>query len=320
MFQKLKDLKTLTGSQEVMCNGSVKEEITKTGKPYLNFTLSDDDTTIYLKIWSNHDKYKEIQEIKNQSLLQINISFDGVKNGYDQYTLEDFKVLTRPSLIDCVDIIVLKDELINIIKTEIEDEEIKKLIQDLFKDTSFNEKIFTAPLTEKSGYSFKGGLLAHIVRKCELSLAIADIYDKWEYNKDGFNAKLNKSVLIASSILSDIGSVFCLDIIDDAVVKTFKGNLNESSYYSAKILIDLLKDSEMLDEKKDYLEHVVTSAKGRLSYGAINTPRTKEANVYHYIQRIDSLMGNFEYMERTSFGEFSKLGEKLYCNVNFDEL
>ena len=130
--------------------------------------------------------------------------------------------------------------------------------------------------------------------------------------------------MLGASILSDVGVALCYELVDEVPTKTFKGNLNETSYYSAKILLDLLKDSKMTEEKKDCLEHVITSSKGRLSYGALNTPRTKEANVFHYIERIDTLMGNFEYMDKIALSEFSKLGagenQKQYCIVDFDEL
>lgn len=320
MFQKITSLKKLKGVQEVLCNGNVSEEIGKSGKPYLNLILSDDNDNISIKIWNNDGRYESISKIPINSLLEVKVEYTGVKNGYDQYILHDYKIQTRPSLTDCVEIEGLKDELREIISNEIDNEEIKDLIFDLFKDEKLKELIFSAPLTEKSGYSFKGGLLAHIVRTCRLTLVISDVYDNWKFNKDGFNAKLNKSVLLASAILHDVGVGVTLEIVDDVVRKTYKGNLNESSYYSAKILIDLLKESKILDEKKDYLEHVVTSAKGKLAYGALNTPRSKEAVVFHEIERIDSVMGNFEFMDRVSFGEFAKLGEKQYCLIDFNEI
>ena len=320
MYQKLKNLKSLKGSQKVLCNVSVKEELTKTAKPYLNMILFDEDTKISIKVWNNDDRYEELSKIPQNSLAEAEVTFEGVNKGYDNYSLQTLTTLSTPSLIDCVEIEPLKNELREIIRVEFENEDIKEIILNLFKNNDLKEKIFTSPLTEKSGYSFKGGLLAHIVRNCKLTIAICDVFDNWNYNKEDMNEKLNKDILLGACILSDIGSAFCLEIIDDVVGKTFKGNLNESSFYTCKVLVDLLKESSMPESQKDYFEHVITSSKGKLIYGAINTPRSKEANVFHYIERIDTLMGNFEFMKRIAFSDFSKIGEKQYCVVDFDEI
>ena len=67
--------------------------------------------------------------------------------------------------------------------------------------------------------------------------------------------------------------------------------------------------------------HVVTSSRGSKSYGAINTPRTKEANIFHEIERIDSQMGLFEQLERTTVGgNFVKQFDKTYCLEDYDNL
>jgi 3'-5' exoribonuclease len=310
---KIKDLKTNKGAHSILTNVTVTEEITKTNKKYLKVILDDGDKAVIM-IWDNDAKYEEYKKLGENALIEANLEFIKTNSaGYDEFKIHDFTLKKRPSLTDCVEIERLKSELRQILSS-IENKELKSIAYSLCKNKELLEKLFLAPATEKSAYSFRGGLLAHIVRTCKSVEAIASVYNNWDFNKGGFNEGLDKDLLIICAILHDVGKIDYYEFNGDTVQKTFKGELLEDSYMSAIILRDVLNNSKLTEEQKVLIEHAVISAKGTLNFGALTTPRTKEANVFHMLERIDSMMGNFEYMKRVSLGDdFQKLHEKQYC-------
>lgn len=317
---KIRDLKSNKGVQTVLTNLSVVEDMTKTKKPYLKLTFDDGDKAVIM-VWDSDPNYEDYKALGENALVEAQLEYVKTNSaGYDEFKLHGYVKKDRPSLIDCVDIESLKNELRTII-SNMGNEDLKSIAFELCKDKALLESLFTAPATEKSAYSFKGGLLAHIVRVCKSAIALSEVYNAWNFNKGGFNEALDTDLLIVCALLHDIGKVYAYEFNGETVQKTFKGELLEDSYISATILREILDKCSLSDEQKILIEHAVTSSKGTLSFGALNTPRTKEANVFHCLERIDSMMGNFEYMQRVSLGnEFQKLHEKQYCLVNFEDM
>lgn len=317
---KIKELKNNKGVQTVLTNLSVTESITKTGKPYLKLEFDDGDKAIIM-VWDTDPNYEEYKALGENALVEAQLEYLKTNaQGYEEFKLHGYVKKERPSLVDCVEIDLLKDELRNII-SNMENEDLKNIAFELCKDKDLLEKLFSAPATEKSAYSFKGGLLAHIVRVCKSALALSEVYNAWNFNKGGFNETLDTDLLIVCALFHDLGKIETYKIHGETVEKTFQGELLEDSYVSAKILREVLEKCSLTEEQKILIEHAVTSSKGTLSFGALNIPRTKEANVFHCLERIDSMMGNFEYMQRVSLGnEFQKLHEKQYCLVNFFDM
>lgn len=317
---KIKELKTNKGVQTVLANLSVTESTTKTKKPFLKMEFDDGDKAIIM-VWDTDPNYEEYKSLGENALVEVKLEYVKTNSaGYDEFKLHSYIKKDRPSLMDCVEIDLLKNELRNII-TNMENEDLRNVAFTLCQDKDLLESLFNAPATEKSAYSFKGGLLAHIVRVSKTAIALGGVYNAWNFNKGGFNETLDTDLLIVCALLHDIGKVYAYEINGETVQKTFKGELLEDSYISATILREVLGKCSLSEEQKVLIEHAVTSSKGTLSFGALNTPRTKEANVFHCIERIDSMMGNFEYMQRVSLGnEFQKLHEKQYCLVNFEDM
>lgn len=319
---RIKDLKSNKGVQEILANLTVTEDMTKNGvpRPYLKLEF-DDGSKVKVNVWESNPKYAEYKALGRNALVEAKIEFIKTSvEGYDEYVIHNITKKERASLTDCVEIDKLKNELRNII-TNMKSEPLKNVAFTLCQDKTLLEQLFNAPATEKSAYSFKGGLLAHIVRVSKMGIALGEVYNAWNFNKGGFNETLDADLLIVCALLHDIGKVKSYTINNEMVEKTFEGELLEDSYISAKILKDILDKCELSQEQKVLIEHAVTSSKGTLSFGALNTPRTKEANVFHCIERIDSMMGNFEYMQRLSVGnEFQKLNDKQYCLVDFDDM
>lgn len=320
---KIKDLKQ-AGNGKLLSNLKVEEAVAKNGNPFLKMNFDDGSDKAVVLIWSNDSQFETYKAFTKEGNLLVEAEMEFIStnsNGYDEFKIHGITKKERMSTFDCVEIEELINDFRDIVKN-MKDAPLKKLTYTLLHNRELLNKLFEAPATEKSAYSFKGGLLAHIVRVCKCAEALASVYNNWNYNKNNTNEKINVDLLIVCAIFHDIGKIETYYFDNETVKKTFKGELLEDSCVSNQILRDTMAKCELSEEQKVLIEHAVSSSKGTLSFGALNTPRTKEANVFHLLERIDVMMGNFEYMQRISFGEneFQRLFDKNYCILDFKDV
>lgn len=323
---RLSEVKNSENKVTLNCQLLITEEKTQKNDNYLKLEFSD-RTKLYINIFNSNKKYNEYRSLGLNKLLyvEIEIQFRGLNNqGFEEYNLYSIKKLEQPSLIDCVDIPALIDEL-RVICASIKDKNLRELIFAMcrYKNKELLNKLFECPVTEKSAYSFKGGTLAHIVRTCKLCDAIGGVYNSWNFNLNKINETVNIDLLKTITIFHDLGKAEKYYFENNQINKTFKGELLSDSELSIDLFRDIVKSSgiQMLEEQIVLIEHAIASSKGKTELGAILDPRTKEAEVFASIERIECTMGNYEYMRRISIGdEFQKLFNKQYYTTNYEDL
>lgn len=307
---------------------SYKEEMTKPKNgqpsPFLRASIDDNSNKFYTMIWSSSDMFEKMKEFQNGDYIEAEILVEkeaDAKNIYISGSIKSMKKIEPVGIKGVVDVEKLRNELREEVAS-IENENINKLITNVLSRSDIRGVYFTAPATEKSGYSHEGGVLAHMVRLIRLSKAFANIYNEWENNIDGYKVKLNIDLLKACAILHDIGKLKAYKFNGSKVVKTKEGELFEDSYLGAKILIEELPKVELLEEERLLLEHAVTSSKDKLAFGSLNSARTAEAIAFHNIEKLDGQMANFEYLFRTALSgdEFVKLFDKVLYLGLFEEV
>lgn len=322
---RLNELKTSNQAEVVRCQLMISEEKTTKGDNYLKLEFSD-RTKVYINIFNSNPKYQDYVNLglNKLMLVDVKLEYKGTNNqGFDEYNLYDITKVTQPSLVDCVDIQRLIAEL-RVIVGNIKDVNLRTLVFAMctYQNQTLLNKLFECPVTEKSAYSFKGGTLAHIVRTCKLCDVIANVYNTWDFNLGGYNETLNVDLLKTIAIFHDLGKAEKYYFENEVIQKTFKGELLTDAEISVDIFRDVLNISNaaLSDEQKVILEHAIASAKGKIDNGAITDPRTKEAEIFAAIERIECTMGNFEHLQRTNIGDnFQKLFNKQYYTENFDE-
>ena len=312
---KLAEVKQNKGQQKITANLLVSQ------KPnYLRLEFSD-STRIVMNIFSDNKNYEELCKLEKDKLLLVDatIEYKGPNSaGYDQYELTALSTKERPSLMDVVEIEKLKTELRNEIM-ELQTPELKELLFAFCKDKDFLNKFFDAPCTEKSAYSFHGGILAHTVRLCKLIENISETFENWDFNKGGFNGTIDEELLKTIAIFHDAGRALSYQIVDEKIEKTMEGELLSSTELSIKLLNKLVDENELsiTEEQLILLTHAI-SASGSNSQCA---PRTKEALVFNMIEKMDTIIGNFEYMDKVSIeDDYFRLLDKQYCLINFEDV
>lgn len=323
---RLNDIKNCTNKVKLNCQLLITEERTQKGDNFLKLEFSD-RTKLYINIFNSNTRYSEYRNLGLNKLLyvEIEIEFRGVNNqGYEEYNLYSVTKLEQPSLVDCVNIQNLIDEL-RIICSGIQDKNLRELVFAMcrYKNKEILNKLFECPVTEKSAYSFKGGTLAHIVRTCKLCEAIGTVYNSWNFNLNGVNENVNIDLLKTIAIFHDLGKAEKYYFENNVIQKTFKGELLSDAEISVNLFRDIVKTSNitLLEDQLILIEHAIASSKGKTELGAILDPKTKEAEIFASIERIECTMGNYEYMQRISIGdEFQKLLNKKYYTVDYNDL
>jgi Predicted HD-superfamily hydrolase len=291
-------------------------------KPYFNMSINDKSSKMYVMVWNDSPHFETMKSYSDGDFIEaeVKIEKDGSNNNpYITGFLNSIKKIEPLGVRNVVDAKSLKDELIKEWK-EMKHPVMAQLVQNVLKREDVKNALYTTPNSEKAEYSFESGTLAHIIRVIRIAKAISMIYDQWEFNVDGYNTKINIDLLKTCAILHDLGTMRAFRFEGNKIVKTKEGELFEDSYLGAKILIEELPKVELLEDERILIEHCVTSSHGKLNFGALNTPRTREADAFQCIERLDTLMGKYEFSDRTSFSgeEFIKMFDKTLFLGIFD--
>lgn len=292
--------KNLEKGQEVVVHGHFTKEEKETKKlsPYFLVKLTNDiGDILYARIWSDHAMYGICSELANEVYVEAEI----IVTDKGEYINIDIRNIKQTEKIEeiVVDINGLKEELKNHIRT-IRDKRFRSLINALFKRDDVSTNYFSSPCTLVSGYNFTGGLLAHTVRLIQLTDAIANIYGGWMYNVDGIKATISRDLLVTAAMLQDIGKIRYFKKENDKYVKSFEGEMFESTYITLKMILEEMNKLDLTEEEKQLFEHVIGSTNGQLSYGATHSPRSKDAVAFHYIKNLDVHMAQFETLMRNT--------------------
>lgn len=327
-MEKVIKISELKKGEKVNLNGdvTVNEKIAKNGGKYKSLKIEDTSGVAYAVIFDNDKLFFKIQ--KKSFYAGITACVNSVKDSTSKYntlTLLDIKEIERNDVDNIVNIESLKTFLSETIKN-IKNPGFKELLYNLFKREDINPKFFEVPASEKTGYSFRGGLLVRVVRLIKLSKAIKKVYDEMNFNLDGINTKLNEELLITASILSEVGRVKQYVITSDKKIeKTNEGKLFDMEHISNKIICEELQKIEGLlgEEEKLLLEHVTASVLGGVfpSSTVSTVPRTKEAFAFSLISFLDRKLADIEFLER-DFGkvDFAELFGKVICLQQIEEV
>ena len=317
----LQEIKT-KGKGTLLASFSAEQSVAKNKKNFLKIKLKTDSDTIYINLFEDNAMYEGLKAIPDNAILELSVIYEGKNCGYENYSIESYTIKRKEKITKVIDLKEMKAELKkHLEKIKKEDLTLYELIISVYADEDIKPKIYDSPCSESSAYSFRSGYIAHVVRLCELTDAICSVYNNWDFNIDGNNIRLSNSVIKTASLLHDIGKILSLEINEDnTIVKNFEGQLHEDSLLGLEKILEYVRSSKLTKEQKSMFIHIVSSSKEKQSYGALETPRNPEAVVFSALEKIDSIMGQFEQMKREALGEFYQQYQKNYCLLNYSDL
>ncbi len=309
----------ITENQKVDSTFLVKSKsqaMGKTGKPYVYLKLSDKAGEIKGYIWDNVDKLAplfetgDIIKVKSKSSLfqnelQLNIT-EIEKIDSKNLAAEDAALFFKSSKND---IESMYNDLKTVLKENLTDEYIIRLVDKFLEDENYVKLLKTLPAAKSIHHAYIGGLLEHTLSMLKIGVFLAEHYKKY----------VIKDVLLTAIFLHDAGKIEELKI---------KNNVTEYSD-EGRLLGHIVLGSSAVDRKiseingfpenlKLILIHGIISHHGEMEYGSPKRPKTTEAFLLHYIDNMDSKVNQIadfiENGDNALWSQYSKPLDRYLLN------
>lgn len=200
---------------------------------------------------------------------------------------------------------------------------LRALCQRVLDDASLHMAFRDAPAAKSMHHAYVGGLVDHVLSLCELTKSVLDSYrrdERWPGGDAEF--QLSEDILIAAAIWHDIGKTRELAWAT-AIGYTPEGSLVGHVVIGLQMLDchrtvfwDAVDDDGSEKHRRiwAHLTHIVASHHGRMEWGAAKTPASREAQLFHLCDMVDSRMGAFdaldaEKIDTDGFGSWAKTTE-----------
>ena len=165
---------------------------------------------------------------------------------------------------------------------QITDKDYHRLVDFVFENAAFMERFRRAPSAVSMHQAYIGGLLEHTLCVVRNALKMADNYPM-----------ANRSLLIASGLLHDIGKVIEFNY-DKKIAYSDAGRLlGHISIGNAMVECHCAQLEAFPPAKKVLLQHIVLSHHGLLEYGSPKRPSTLEALILHHADLLDAQLSNY---------------------------
>ncbi len=278
---------------------------TKSGKPYLQITLTDAIDQFSLKIWENLPQFSAIQSIDLDSFIRL--EGDWIQN---QYGIDanrwQFRILNEGEiqnfLIGDPETSKLQaNDWNDIVKltSSISDPRLNQLCALFIAEHGL--KFRRTAAARKNHHARRGGMVEHVAQMMRSAVALSGVYPE-----------LNQDLLIAGVLFHDSGKLWENTYDERGFTQAYDMQGEMLGHIPLGLsLVDKLWDKmisscvatattwEKLTPKNDevriHLLHLIASHHGTLEFGSPTLPRTPEAQVLHHIDNIDA---KFEMMKQ----------------------
>lgn len=262
--------------------------LTKRGDPFLTLTLADASASVDSVLFSDHSAYGVISDpevvyvavrgaIENHAVYGLRLVIEQIRpvieddreRGFD----EALMVPATPYDIDA-----LWSEALELIDG-LADEALRETVRGIFLE--HEETLRRAPAARNIHQAYRGGLLEHSVMVARDAEYYARKYPE-----------LDADLLLAGALTHDLGKL--VELTDEPPYDyTDDGRLLGHLYQGARMIERAAAETDLEPERARMLVHLILSHHGEREYGAVTTPKTREAVVLHYLDNIDAKLSIF---------------------------
>lgn len=266
------------------------EEKKGTKSTYVNVAFTDGEAELSANAWCSAAEFPYTGQVVDIILVMKN-GYINIKSAVLVPTEDPSKYL-RHAPIDPDSGMAMIYRYIS----EMNDPDLKNVTEYLIKHNENNFKRWTA--AKSVHHNYLNGLLYHICRMIANVKNISSVY------------ALNKDLLMSAAILHDIGKLkeLKMDGLGSAEY-TVEGNLYGHLYLGAVMVKEACSVCMVNENSKSIqlLIHMILSHHGKMEYGAVKLPVTREAYVLHILDELDSKLWVYEdVMKNTEPGTFSQ--------------
>lgn len=318
-------LSDLAHGQEAVCFAAlVRRErgIDKHSKPFVKCHFRDKRSTAVAPLWSGNALREEAErwvdgvgyrlrvrgDWKIKYGLQLDIieirpaGEEDVADGYDFYDLVESTDYDPEELLRSIH---------DRIERCISEPALKQLVLNILRD---HGALFRKmPAAQSMHHAFTGGLLEHVWSMTRIAGFLADHYASYYERLD---PPLNKGVIVAATVLHDIGKLRELDYHPVEAKYTKEGCLVGHVLMGRDLVREEAKKIPGFPEETLLLlEHAILAHHGKRDFGAPVVPQTLEAYLVSVIDDLDAKMNAAarERLKSITEGEFT---DKVYALDN----
>ena len=254
----------------------------RTGKTWLELSLSDRSGSIPAKMWENFEVLAKTFECEDVVRIRGRVK---VYNGQKELTLEQI-IPAADSDYDLADFLPHTkhdvEKLYSAMKAaiaEMKNPWLRRLLSSVVEDPEIAPRFKRAPAGMTMHHAYLGGLLEHVVSLMGLAAAVTTHYPE-----------LDADLLLAGVVLHDVGKIEEL---------RYARGIDYSD--DGRLLGHIMMGVRVVHEKCDAIpgfpaalavlvEHMILSHHGTHEFGSPCLPQIPEAVMLHYIDDIDSKM------------------------------
>lgn len=293
MAKKFKELEVNKPAVATALLLDVEERQTKNGGAYCKLTLSDGADQIIANMW---DSQADALEPFKRSLVSVVVTA-GQYQGNPSYTVSTVKEAPATEHIeDYIESAPLKgeemyDRIMSLLRMETDKANpLVQIAKKLYKDNM--QKLLKWSAAKAVHHNCYGGLLYHTYRMMQAAVKLMEVYP------------VTAEVLLPAVMLHDIGKLKEL-ATDELGISDYTedGNLLGHTFLGITMVDETARElfgNEMDEETSEQLrqlKHAIASHHGKLEWGAITIPGTREALLLHELDMMDSRFYQFEKTE-----------------------
>jgi 3'-5' exoribonuclease len=318
-------LSELVDGEEAICFAALFKKtrgMTKTNQPYLKCLFRDKRAVLEAPLWHDHrffrdaDAWSEGAAFRLLVHARLDIRFgmqidildarpatqDDSREGFDFFDLVPSSEIPSHEL---------QKKLDQLIERYIEHPLLKLLVRNVLNE---NMTLFARmPAAQNMHHSYTAGLLEHVWSMTRIAGFLADHYSKYYAE---LNPPLNRSLIVAATVLHDIGKLRELEY------HPFEAKYTKEGCLIGHVLIgrDMVREAaqkvdDFPEELLLLLEHAILAHHGKREFGAPVPPLTLEALIVSYIDELDAKV-NMVARERIDSAVGGSFTERIYALEN----
>ncbi len=318
-------LSDLVDGQEALCYAALVKKtrgMTKSNQPYMRCVFRDKRATVEAPLWSD-SRFLRDAESWSEGIayrLQVRSKYDlrygmqieilGIRAATDDDARDgfDFSDLYESSKYPADD---LFKKVIDLIERCIDQPELRRLVETILHE---HEPLFKKmPAAQGIHHSYTGGLIEHVWSMTRIASFLADHYAKYY---DQLNPPFNRGVVIAATILHDIGKLRELEYHPVEAKYTTEGCLIGHILMGRDMIREAASQIEGFPEETlMLLEHAILAHHGKREFGSPVLPQTMEALLVSFIDELDAKM-NSVARERMTSQTADAFTDRIYALEN----
>ena len=275
-------------------------QYTREGKPFVSAKFQDRLRSVNCAIWADHALFAKAEKLDVGGFYKLRgtfvehprygptIELQQLRELLDADKTEGFR---EGDFYECsrFDPAEMFADVMNLVLTEIKDEQLRKLVVLLLTDNRLS--LLRMPATEKHFYPYPGGWLEHVCNVARNVLPMVEAYTK---HHPELVPPLNRDLILAGAMLHDIGRVreYQLPATPlQPLTKTVEGQLFGHIDLARRMIREAaVSVPELNPELLQLLDHLVHTHLTLPEWGSPRLPAIPEVLILHHVDDLDAKM------------------------------